>query len=49
MEQMMHLGFLSAAVADIDKAARLGFDGLELQADAFGRADVAALDANAIA
>jgi sugar phosphate isomerase/epimerase len=49
MEQTMHLGFLSAAVADIDKAARLGFDGLELQADAFGRADAAALDADAIA
>lgn len=32
----MRLGFLSNAVGDIEKAARLGFDGIELPAGAFG-------------
>ncbi|MEN9937609.1 MAG: Sugar phosphate isomerase/epimerase [Chloroflexota bacterium] len=48
MEQIMHLGFLTAAIADIEKAARLGFDAVELRTDAFGRADTGALDASAI-
>ena len=32
----MHFGFLTGDAADIAKAARLGFDGLELKAEAFG-------------
>lgn len=35
----MRLGFLTADAADIEKAARLGFDGIELQARAFGVPD----------
>jgi sugar phosphate isomerase/epimerase len=33
----MKLGFLAPAIDDIDKAARLGFDGIELQSAAFGQ------------
>lgn len=45
----MKLGFLSASVADIEKAARLGFDGIELRTDAFGDAAIQPLDAAKIA
>ena len=31
----MRLGFLTGDVADIEKAARFGFDGIELHAGAF--------------
>ena len=40
----MKLGFLTASAADIEKAARLGFDGIELEAPAFGDAAAGALD-----
>jgi sugar phosphate isomerase/epimerase len=42
------LGFLTDKVADIEKAARLGFSGLELNAGAFGNAASGALDAEKI-
>jgi sugar phosphate isomerase/epimerase len=32
----MRLGFLSGKISDVEKAARLGFDGIELDAGAFG-------------
>lgn len=34
----MKLGFLTGSIDDIEKSARLGFDGIELKADAFGNA-----------
>jgi sugar phosphate isomerase/epimerase len=33
---MMKLGFLTGKIEDIEKAGRLGFSGIELQAWAFG-------------
>ncbi len=44
----MKLGFLTAQIADIEKAARLGFDAVELNTSAFGKAAVGALDTEAI-
>jgi sugar phosphate isomerase/epimerase len=40
----MKLGFLTPRVADIEKAARLGFEGVELAAGAFGDAAAGDLD-----
>jgi sugar phosphate isomerase/epimerase len=40
----MKLGFLTRSAADIEKAARLGFAGIELMSDAFGDAAAGALD-----
>ena len=40
----MKLSFLTTQAADIEKAARLGFDGVELDATAFGDAFTGALD-----
>ena len=40
----MKLGFLTGNIADIEKAARLGFEAVELNASAFGRAGDGALD-----
>ena len=45
----MKLGFLTGSIDDIAKAARLGFDGLELHASAFGNAADGPLDRNLIA
>ncbi len=45
----MELAFLTGSIADIGKAARLGFDGVELQTGAFGDAGARALDARKIA
>jgi sugar phosphate isomerase/epimerase len=44
----MKFGFLTANISDIEKAARLGFNGIELNATAFGRAEVGALERDAI-
>jgi sugar phosphate isomerase/epimerase len=44
----MKFAFLTANAADIEKAARLGFDGVELNASAFGVAGAGALDADKI-
>ncbi len=44
----MKLGFLTDKIADIEKAARLGFRGIELNAGAFGNAASGALDAEKI-
>jgi sugar phosphate isomerase/epimerase len=43
------LGFLTRDMADIEKAARLGFPGVELGTQAFGNAAAAPLDADRIA
>ena len=40
----MPLGFLTATINDIEKAARLGFDAVELNTDAFGKAGAGELD-----
>lgn len=40
----MHFGFLSGDIADIAKAARLGFDGIELKTEAFGDPRTGPLD-----
>lgn len=45
----MQLGFLTASIADLEKAARLGFDSIELNTAAFGKATSGALDPEAIA
>jgi sugar phosphate isomerase/epimerase len=45
----MRLGFLSSEIADIEKAARLGFDGIELNASAFGDPSAGALDTGKVA
>jgi sugar phosphate isomerase/epimerase len=45
----MKLGFLTASIADIEKAARLGFDAVELNASAFGKAGQGDLDRDKIA
>jgi sugar phosphate isomerase/epimerase len=44
----MRLGFLTSTISDIEKAARFGFDGIELQATAFGDPRVEDLQAAAI-
>src|SRR5690349_15036557 len=44
----MRLGFLTNNAADVEKAARLGFGAIELQANAFGDAAQAPLDADMI-
>ncbi len=44
----MKLGFLSSQIADVEKAARLGFDSIELDAAAFGDAAAGALDPGSI-
>jgi sugar phosphate isomerase/epimerase len=43
------LSFLTGNISDVEKAARFGFDGIELQATAFGKPSVADLDKDAIA
>ena len=40
----LQLGFLTAALDDFEKAARLGFDAIELNVSAFGRAGFGDLD-----
>lgn len=45
----MKLGFLTGRMADIERAARLGFDGLELSTGAFGNATQGPLEAEKIA
>jgi sugar phosphate isomerase/epimerase len=45
----MKLAFYTTNIADIDKAARLGFDGIALAASAFGKVGAGALDNEAIA
>lgn len=45
----MQLSFLTGSLTDIEKAARLGFDGVELQAVAFGNPAAGELDRDAIA
>lgn len=45
----MKLGFLTNSIDDIAKAARLGFDGLELHSNAFGNAAEGPLDRELIA
>lgn len=45
----MILGFVGREVADIEKAARLGFRGIELRSEAFGNAVEQELDAEKIA
>jgi sugar phosphate isomerase/epimerase len=45
----MKLGFLTANVTDIEKAARLGFDAVELNTSAFGKAGAGTLDSDTIA
>ena len=45
----MKLGFLTTKVEDIEKAARLGFPGIELDAQAFGDALAGELDAERVA
>ncbi|MGH2548419.1 MAG: hypothetical protein ACRDHN_03470, partial [Thermomicrobiales bacterium] len=45
----MKLGFLTNSIDDIAKAARLGFDGLELHSNAFGNAAEGPLDRDLIA
>jgi sugar phosphate isomerase/epimerase len=44
----MQLGFLTANIGDIEKAARLGFGAVELHSDAFGHAGDGPLDDAAI-
>jgi sugar phosphate isomerase/epimerase len=44
----MRLGFLTGSVDDIEKAARFGFDGIELQHGAFGRVAEGEADDGAI-
>ncbi|MBC8076724.1 MAG: TIM barrel protein, partial [Chloroflexales bacterium] len=44
----MQLSFLTADVSDIAKAARLGFDGVELNVSALGDATAGALNRVAI-
>lgn len=44
----MKLGFLTADMADIEKAARLGFGAVELNTDVFGKAGAGPLDAGKI-
>ena len=44
----MKLGFLTRSITDIEKARRLGFDGVELYANAFGDPLTGTLDANMI-
>lgn len=44
----MKLSFLTNNIADLEKAARLGFDGIELQATAFGNPAIQELDKGAI-
>jgi sugar phosphate isomerase/epimerase len=41
----MKLGFLTSTISDIEKATRLGFDGVELSANAFGDPAAGPLDA----
>ncbi len=45
----MKLGFLTGNIADIEKAARLGFDAVELQATAFGSPTAGTLERQKIA
>ena len=45
----MKLSFLTGSMKDIEKAAHLGFDGVELQAGAFGNAAQGPLDEESIA
>lgn len=45
----MKLSFLTGSIADIEKSARLGFDGIELQATAFGNPAEGELDKDLIA
>ncbi len=45
----MKLSFLTRSIADLEKAAQLGFDGIELQATAFGNPAVEDLNKEAIA
>lgn len=45
----MKLSFLTGNIADLEKAARLGFDGIELQARALGNAAAGPLSQDAIA
>jgi sugar phosphate isomerase/epimerase len=42
------LGFLTGNIADIEKASRLGFEAIELNSSAFGRAGEGALDKSKI-
>lgn len=44
----MRLGFLTGNVGDIEKAARFGFDGIELQAAAFGGVPKQPVDTSAV-
>ena len=44
----MKLGFLTGTIADIEKAGRLGFDGIELAANAFGDPLAGPLDSDAL-
>ena len=44
----MKLGFLTGTIADIEKAGRLGFDGIELAANAFGDPVAGPLDSDAL-
>ena len=44
----MKLGFLTRNISDIEKAARLGFDGVELHVNAFGNPAAGALDSDKI-
>src|SRR5260370_11458356 len=48
MCQSMNLAFLTGSARDIEKAARLGFDGVELSAGAFGTPGTGDLDAASI-
>ena len=45
----MQLGFLTGSADDITKAARIGFDGIEINTRAFGRAADGPLDADRVA
>jgi sugar phosphate isomerase/epimerase len=45
----MKLGFLTDKISDIEKAAKLGFTGIELSADAFGNTATGPLDREKIA
>lgn len=44
----MKFGFLTANITDIEKAARLGFNGIELNVTAFGNVEAGTLDRTAI-
>src|SRR5260370_30966918 len=48
MCQYMNLGFLTGNARDIEKAALLGFDGVELGASAFGTPGAGELDVASI-